>query len=66
LADELLTKYAPLLERLTLLPSGGGRFEVMVGDDLLFSKKALGRHVNAGEISGLLEEKYGFVETPSE
>lgn len=61
-----MTHYAPYIERLTLIPSSGGRFEVMVGDDLIFSKKGLGRHANAGEIVGLLEQRYGFTPTPAE
>jgi len=66
LTDEILSKYAPLVERLTLIPSSGGRFEVKVGEDLVFSKKAIGRHANPGEITALLEERYGFVVIPRE
>ena len=37
-----------------LIPSGGGVFEVSVDDRLVFSKKALGRHAQPGEIVGLV------------
>jgi selenoprotein W-related protein len=33
-----------------LIPSSGGRFEVTVNDELVFSKKELGRHAEDGEI----------------
>jgi len=42
---------------LTLLPSSGGRFEVRVDDTLIFSKKALGRHAEPGEIALLLRKE---------
>ncbi|MCK6578881.1 MAG: Rdx family protein [Anaerolineae bacterium] len=34
----------------TLVPAMGGRFELEVNGDLMFSKKALGRHAEPGEI----------------
>ncbi len=37
-----------------MIPSGGGVFEVSLDDTLLFSKKALGRHAQPGEILGLI------------
>jgi selenoprotein W-related protein len=36
-----------------MVPSSGGVFEVTVDGRLVFSKKALGRHVEPGEIVGL-------------
>jgi len=32
------------------VPSSGGIFEVEADDELVFSKKALGRHANSGEV----------------
>ena len=40
-----------------LIPSTGGVFEFRVNDEVLFSKKALGRHAEPGEIRGLLVQK---------
>jgi selenoprotein W-related protein len=40
-----------------LIPGSGGRFEFTVDGDLLFSKKALGRHAEPGEIKALLEAR---------
>ena len=38
----------------TLIPSSGGVFDVVVDGDLVFSKKAIGRHAAPGEVVGLL------------
>jgi len=39
-----------------MIPSSGGRFEVKRDGVLLFSKKALGRHAQPGEVLRLLQE----------
>ena len=59
LTDELLNSLAAEIERLTLLPSSGGRFEVTVNDELVYSKLATGRHAEPGEIKQLVEHKAG-------
>jgi selenoprotein W-related protein len=64
LTAELVQKFTPFIESLTLLPSSGGRFEVTAGDRLIFSKKAAGRHAQPGEIAQLLHEQAGFREMP--
>jgi len=45
----------------TLIPSQGGVFEVTVNGELLFSKKALGRHAESGEIRQVLLKKLAQV-----
>lgn len=40
-----------------LLPASGGKFEVTLNGELIFSKKVLGRHAEAGEIKTLIAEK---------
>lgn len=45
------------IESLTLIPASGGKFEVTVNGELVFSKKGLGRHAEPGEIYGLVKEK---------
>ncbi|MBI5054438.1 MAG: hypothetical protein HZB52_14395 [Chloroflexi bacterium] len=50
-----MTKYEFQLDSVTIVPSDGGRFEVVLDGELTFSKKALGRHAEAGEIAKLLE-----------
>ena len=41
------------------MPSDKGRFEVTLDDELIFSKAALGRHAEPGEVAGIAREKMG-------
>ena len=41
------------------MPSSGGVFEVTVDGELLFSKKALRRHAEPGEIRELIAQRKG-------
>lgn len=61
-----MNNYTPAIESLALIPSSGGRFEVMANATLLFSKKDLGRHAEPGEVVKLLEETMGVVAQPFE
>jgi selenoprotein W-related protein len=45
------------IESLTIIPSSGGRFEVTVNGDLLYSKLATGHHAQPGEIRKLIKAK---------
>jgi selenoprotein W-related protein len=54
LAEELLQRFEPEIESLTLCPADGGRFEVSVNGKLVYSKLATGRHANAGEVVSLV------------
>jgi selenoprotein W-related protein len=56
---ELLGGWAPRIALATLRPSGGGRFEVTLDGELLYSKAALGRHAEPGEISSLVAARLG-------
>jgi selenoprotein W-related protein len=47
------------IESLTLIPSSGGRFEVTVNGELVYSKKATGRHAEPGEVFHLVKSKTG-------
>jgi selenoprotein W-related protein len=51
---ELLKAHESDITSIRLLPSDGGRFEVTVNGDLIFSKLKSGRHAEAGEILGLV------------
>ena len=42
-----------------LIPSSGGVFEVKVDGELIFSKKALRRHAEPGEVVGLIRARGG-------
>jgi selenoprotein W-related protein len=46
-----LTNYEAEIERITLIPSAGGRFEVIVNGSLIYSKLATGRHPEPGEMN---------------
>ncbi|MGH9164363.1 MAG: SelT/SelW/SelH family protein [Acidimicrobiales bacterium] len=59
LTDELLTNWAPLIAEVQLIPSSKGRFEVTLDDELIFSKAALGRHAEPGEVVALVRDRVG-------
>jgi len=46
---ELLKEFEPEIEKLTLVPSTGGRFELTVNDKLLYSKLSTGHHLETGD-----------------
>ena len=59
LTDELLKHYEHLIEEIKLIPSDGGRFEVTVNGQLLYSKLHLHRHAEPGEVLGLVRKMVG-------
>ncbi|HZD73272.1 MAG TPA: Rdx family protein [Actinomycetota bacterium] len=59
LADELLSRWAPVIAQLEMVSSSGGRFEVSLDGELLFSKASLRRHANPGEIVELFRSRLG-------
>ena len=56
LAGELLKQFEHMIEGLVLVPSDGGRFEVTVNRQLIYSKLQTKRHVQPGEIVGLINK----------
>ena len=50
MAQVILDSFEESLEAVELIPSGGGVFEVTVGDQLVYSKKATGRHAEPPEV----------------
>jgi selenoprotein W-related protein len=57
LTAEVLKAFEFQLERLELIPGRGGVFEVWLDGELIYSKKALGRHAYAGEVLDLLRAR---------
>jgi len=57
LASALLEDYEAEIESITLIPSDGGRFEVMINGDLIYSKLRTNRHTDPNEITELLKAK---------
>lgn len=49
------------MANLNLVSSGGGRFEVEVDGNLIYSKAATGRHAEDGEIVRLFAGQTGLV-----
>lgn len=57
--DELLKHYEHLIDTITLVPSDGGKFEVTVNGNLLYSKLEVHRHAEPGEVLGLVRKLAG-------
>ncbi len=47
----MLLAYADFTTGITLIPGGGGQFEVVVNAKTIFSKKALGRYPEIPELN---------------
>ncbi|GAB5494865.1 MAG: hypothetical protein Phog2KO_50800 [Phototrophicaceae bacterium] len=56
MADEVLSdrKIEYFVKDWTMIPSSGGKFEVIVNGELLFSKKSLGRHAEVNEVHDII------------
>ena len=54
---DLLKELEPYVSSWELIPSGGGRFEVVVGDELVYSKLETGRHTDSDELRPLIKAK---------
>lgn len=50
MAQYLLEEFEGSLDSLELIPSAGGVFEVVVNDQLVYSKRATGRHAERDEV----------------
>jgi selenoprotein W-related protein len=50
----------------TLVPDKGGKFEVEVNGELVFSKSQLGRHAERGEVRAAIVAKLDTVRPPVE
>jgi selT/selW/selH-like putative selenoprotein len=59
LAEELMGRWAPLLDGVELKTGSKGRFEVLVDGQEVFSKARLNRFPADGEVAKLLEPVLG-------
>ena len=57
--EELLKHYEHLIEEIKMIPSDGGKFEVTVNGQLLYSKLTTHRHPEPGEVLGLVRKMVG-------
>ena len=54
---DLLEEFESQVTSWELIPSGGGRFEVMVNGALVYSKLQTGRHADSDELRRLIRVK---------
>jgi selenoprotein W-related protein len=54
-ATELLSNYQHVISELDLVTGDKGIFDVQVDGELIYSKKATGRHAEPGEVLELFE-----------
>ena len=57
--DELLKHYEHLIEEFRIVPSDGGKFEVTVNGQLIYSKLETHRHAAPGEVLGMVRQMVG-------
>jgi len=57
LVGELLTKFEKELEWVKVNPSSGGRFEIVLDGELIYSKLQTHRHAEPGEVAKVIEQK---------
>lgn len=55
--EELLEHFEEDISSIRLIPSNGGRFEVVVDGELVYSELATSRHTYAGELTKLLNKR---------
>jgi selenoprotein W-related protein len=51
---EILKQFESKIDSIYLIPAGGGKFEVKVNEQLVYSKLETGRHVEQGELVRML------------
>ena len=64
MAEAILGKFEHHIKDVTVIPSRGGVFEVMVGDELVFSKLELGRHAEIDEVINAVDAVVGPIPIP--
>ncbi len=53
---EILKQYEHKIDSIYLIPAGGGKFEVKVNEELVYSKLENGRHAESGELVRIIGE----------
>ncbi len=51
MVNQLLGEFEDSVENINLIPSDGGRFEVVVDGDLVYSKLETGRHAEYEDVA---------------
>lgn len=52
----MLSEYEQKIEDVRLIPSDGGRFEVVINGELVYSKVETGQHMEEGAMAELVGE----------
>jgi selenoprotein W-related protein len=58
LTADLLEQFEDNIESITLVPSSGGRFEVTINGNLIYSKLNTLRHAQPGEVLDLVRQAF--------
>lgn len=58
-ATDLVKHHQHIIKELTLIPGTAGIFDVLVDGNLVFSKHAVDRHAEDGEVLRLFQEHIG-------
>jgi selenoprotein W-related protein len=64
MVQAILGKYEHYIDDITIIPSRGGAFEVVVGDNLVYSKLETGRHATIDEVMESVDEIIGPIPDP--
>ena len=64
MVQAILGKYEHYIDDITIIPSRGGAFEVLVGDSLVYSKLETGRHATIDEVMESVDAILGPIPDP--
>ena len=59
MTEQLIVKYKAKIQKLTLVPSDGGRFELTIDGDLVYSKLQTGKFPEWAQLEPLVDAKSG-------
>ena len=59
MADDILRNYQHVIKTFTFITGTKGAFELEVNGERLYSKNALGRHAESGEVLALFKDLVG-------
>jgi selenoprotein W-related protein len=64
MVQAILGKYEHYIDDIMVIPSRGGAFEVVVGDNLVYSKLETGRHATIDEVMESVDAILGPIPGP--
>lgn len=57
MVEGLLDEFEHQIDNITVIPSKGGVFEVVVDGDLVYSKKETGKHAEYEQVAGPIRDR---------